>query len=57
MAPVAFDSCVAGGGRVRTMSVGKDKYLHICYPKGGGPSVAGEVKTKKPSTAAFLEKR
>jgi hypothetical protein len=43
--PVAFDRCVANGGRIRTKDVGKDKYLHICFLKG--KSYAGEVKTKK----------
>lgn len=45
--PKAFDACVKGGGRVRTKKVGGNKYIHICWPKGGGDSVAGEVKTKK----------
>jgi hypothetical protein len=45
--PAAFDACVAGGGQVRTKTVEKGKYIHICFPKGGGPSVAGEVKTYK----------
>jgi len=45
--PAAFDACVAKGGRVRTKKIKGGKYVHICYPKGGGPSVAGEVKTKK----------
>ena len=45
--PAAFDKCVKGGGRVRTKKVGQNKYIHVCFPKGGGPSEAGEVKTKK----------
>ena len=45
--PKQFDDCVSGGGKVRTIVPGKGKYLHICYPKGGGPSVSREVKTKK----------
>lgn len=44
--PKDFDDCVAGGGRVRTIKVGKDKYMHVCYDKQG-KSHAGEVKTKK----------
>jgi len=45
--PEKFTRCVNGGGRVRTLSLGHGKYTKICYPKGGGPSVRGEVKKKK----------
>lgn len=45
--PVKFDACVSGGGRVRTKTLSGGRFLHICFPKGGGPGVAGEVKTKK----------
>lgn len=46
--PKAFTKCVNNGGRVRTISVkGGQKYLRVCFPKGGGPSVSGEVKKKK----------
>ncbi len=55
--PADFDRCVKEGGRVRTININKTQYMHVCYPKGGGPSVSGEVKTKKPSAAAFLEKK
>ena len=44
--PQAFDSCVSGGGRVRTKDVGKGRYMHLCFK--GGKSYAGEVKKKKP---------
>lgn len=44
--PADFDKCVKEGGRVRTLKVGKDRYMHICYDKAG-KSHAGEVKTKK----------
>jgi len=44
--PADFDACVAAGGRVRTLKVGKGKYMHICYDKEG-KSHAGEVKEKK----------
>ena len=44
--PADFDKCVAEGGRVRTMKVGKGRYMHICYDKAG-KSHAGEVKTKE----------
>lgn len=47
--PAAFDKCMMMGGKVRTKKMGKGKYMHICFPKGGGPSVAGEVKTKQKS--------
>lgn len=48
--PADFDKCVKDGGRVRTKTLKDGKYIKICFPKGGGPSVAGEVKTaeKKP---------
>lgn len=45
--PKAFDDCVSGGGKVITKRVNKTKYIHVCFPKGGGPSVSGEVKTYK----------
>lgn len=45
--PAAFDKCVKDGGRVRTKDLGKGKYIHICFPKGGGGSIAGAVKTKQ----------
>ena len=47
--PKQFDACVSGGGRVRTKSLKGGRYIHICFPKGGG-SVAGEVKTKDTQT-------
>lgn len=42
--PENFDKCVVDGGRVRTITPKKGVYLHICYPKGGGSPVRGEVK-------------
>jgi hypothetical protein len=45
--PAEFDKCVSKGGQVRTKDLGNGKYMHVCIPKGGGPSVAGEVKTKQ----------
>mgnify|MGYP001576387567 CR=1 FL=1 len=44
--PADFNACVAENGRVRTLKVGKKKYMHICYDKAG-KSYAGEVKTRK----------
>lgn len=46
--PAAYDRCVKGGGKVRTISKG-GLYFHICIPKGGGPSVKGHTKKKKGS--------
>jgi len=46
MSPQKFDDCVANGGRVRTKTLSEGKYIHICFPKGGGPGIAGEVKQK-----------
>jgi hypothetical protein len=43
--PHAFDSCVKKGGRVRTKSLSKGRYVHICFLNG--KSYAGEVKTKE----------
>ena len=45
--PESFNKCVADGGRVRTITLKNNRYMHVCYPKGGGPSEAGEVKQKK----------
>lgn len=45
MMPKAFTKCVRNGGRVRTVSRGKNKYQHVCFKNG--KSTAGEVKTKK----------
>ena len=45
--PAKFDACVKGGGRVRTKKMSGGRYMHLCFPKGGGSSVAGEVKTKE----------
>lgn len=45
--PIEFERCRAGGGEIRTKSLPNGKYMHICISKGGGSSVAGEVKTSK----------
>jgi len=42
--PATFDKCRAGGGKIRTKHINKKEYMRICIPKGGGPSVAGEVR-------------
>lgn len=46
MSPQAFENCIKGGGRVRTKSLSDGRYIHICFPKGGGSGIAGEVKEK-----------
>ena len=43
--PADFDLCVKNGGRVRTISVNKTQYMHVCWKDG--KSYHGEVKTKK----------
>lgn len=43
--PKAFDECVRRGGRVRTKSLPKGKYMRVCSK--GGNSYAGHVKTAK----------
>ena len=45
--PQAFDKCVAGGGKVRRKTLSDGRFINICYPKGGGSSVAGEVHERK----------
>jgi hypothetical protein len=55
--PKAFRDCVAGGGKVRTIVPEAGKYLHVCHPKGGGPSVAGEVKTTQGTPAKSITKK
>jgi hypothetical protein len=45
--PAKFTACVRNGGHVRTVKPKKGRYLHVCYPKGGGSPVAGEVKRNK----------
>lgn len=43
--PKAFDDCVKGGGKVRTKTINKSKYMHVCCK--GGKCTGGHVKTKK----------
>ena len=48
--PAKFTKCVKTGGRVRTIKPKGEKsrtYVHVCYPKGGGSPVSGEVKKRK----------
>lgn len=43
--PIAFETCVKGGGRVRTKTLSGNRYMHICFKDG--KSFEGEVKEKK----------
>jgi hypothetical protein len=43
--PKAFNRCVASGGRVRTKSLSRGRYVHLCFK--GHKSVAGHAKTRK----------
>lgn len=43
--PAAFENCVKKGGKVRTIKLKGDKYMHVCYLNG--KAYDGEVKTKK----------
>ena len=42
--PKVFEDCVKNGGKVRTIIPKSGRYLHVCYPKGGGAPISGEVK-------------
>ncbi len=44
--PADFDKCVAEGGRVRRKTLSDGRYINICFPKDGGPGIAGEVHEK-----------
>ena len=43
--PEAFNNCVKKGGKIRTLSLPKGKFMHICILKG--KTYSGEVKMKK----------
>ena len=45
--PADFNACIKGGGRVRRKTLSDGRYINICYPKGGGAGIAGEVKEKQ----------
>jgi len=55
--PAAFERCRENGGKIRTKTLPDGKYMHICIPKGGGASIAGEVKTKKAESYSPGKKR
>ena len=43
--PNLFDKCEKGGGKIRTISLKGNKYMHICILNG--KTYSGEVKEKK----------
>lgn len=43
--PAAFELCRKNGGRVRTKSLSKNRYIRICFLNG--KSYAGETRTVK----------
>lgn len=45
--PKKFIDCVEKGGRVRTVKPTKGTHMPVCFPKGGGKGIAGEVRHKK----------
>ena len=45
--PTNFTMCVDNGGRVRRKTLSDGRYINICFPKGGGPGIAGEVKERQ----------
>ena len=47
--PAEFEKCRRNGGRIRTIKPNASTYLPICYPKGGGPGIRGEVHHNKKS--------
>jgi len=45
--PADFNACVKNGGRVRRKTLSGGRYINICFPRGGGPGIAGEVKVRE----------
>ena len=45
--PKKFEDCISGGGKVRRKTLSDGRYINICYPKGGGAGIAGEVHEAK----------
>jgi len=45
--PQAFLNCVKNGGKVFTVKIGKNKYVHGCRMKGSKKAVYGEIKKKE----------
>lgn len=54
--PEAFDSCVKNKGKVFTVKIGKNKFVHGCKPKGSNKAVYGEIKRRKSKQAHGKEK-
>jgi len=54
--PEAFNKCQKAGGKIRTKDMGKDEYMHLWIPKGGGPSVPGYMKQKEGSKPMMHKK-
>ena len=54
--PQIFLDCIANGGKVITKRVNKTQYIKVCYPKGGGKPVSGEVHTYKQLTTSKKKK-
>lgn len=45
--PEIFNKCIREGGRMFTVKIGKEKYVHGCMPKGAKKAVYGEIKKLK----------
>jgi tartrate dehydratase alpha subunit/fumarate hydratase class I-like protein len=45
--PKDFQKCVDNGGKVRTKDIDDKYYMYVCFPKGGGSSIAGEIHKRK----------
>ena len=45
--PKAFMDCVKNGGKVFTVKIGKNKYVHGCKMPGSKKAHYGEMKTKQ----------
>ena len=46
--PKEFDACRKNGGKIKTVQLSGEKYMHICILNG--KSYKGEVKSKQSST-------
>ena len=42
--PAEFNHCRANGGSIKTITINKTQYMHVCYLNG--KSFPGEVRTK-----------
>ena len=41
--PADFDRCARRGGKIRNIKPRPDIIIPVCYPKGGGSPVHGDV--------------